>query len=86
MHYYQDRVTRSIYSARQLVEMTQSRQISPRELLARFAELSEAKRRLLEETEVAAAERRRGRPPGRSPKPPAGRPRFSFPGFPRGAE
>jgi hypothetical protein len=58
MHYYQDRVTRSIYSDRELVKMAQSREITPGELLVRFEELPEHKRRLLEETEAAAAARR----------------------------
>ena len=86
MHYYRDRLTRSIYSDRELVEMTRSAEIGPRELLARYEELPEAKRRVLEEPEVAAAERRRERHLRRSPKPPAGRPRFSLPGFHRGSE
>ena len=59
MRYYQDRVTRAIYSDRELVEMTQAKAITPRELLVRFEELPESKRRLLEETEAAAANRRR---------------------------
>ena len=59
MRYYQDRLTRSIYSGRELVEMTQAKAITPRELVIRFEELPEPKRRLLEETEAEAANRRR---------------------------
>ena len=80
MHYYQDRVTRSIYSDRELVEMARSRELTPGELLVRFEELPEHKRRLLEETEAEAAERRRQHAE-RSLKPAAAWPRFSFPGF-----
>ena len=81
MHYYQDRLTKSIYSERELVGLTRSGEITPRELLARFEELTEQKRRLLEETEAAAAERRRGRFSERSARRAIGRPRFSFPGL-----
>ena len=80
MHYYQDRVTRSIYSDRELVELTQAKAITPGKLLVRFEELPEHKRRLLEETEAEAAERRQ-RHPQRSAKPAAHWPRFSFPGL-----
>jgi hypothetical protein len=80
MHYYQDRVTCSIYSDRELVEMTQAKEITPRELLVRFDELPEHKRRLLEEAEAAAAERRQQHPE-RSLKPATPWRRFSSPGF-----
>jgi hypothetical protein len=80
MQYYQDRVTRSIRSDRELVEMTRSGQITPRELLARFEELPEHKQRLLEETEAEASERR-GQHSERSRKPAPGWPRFYFPGL-----
>ena len=80
MHYYQDRLTRSIYSDRELVELTHAKAITPRELVIRFEELAEHKRRLLEETEAEAAERRQQHPQ-RSAKPAAHWPRVSSPGF-----
>jgi hypothetical protein len=81
MHYYQDRLTRSIYSARELAEIARLAKIHPRELLSRFEELPEHQRRLLEETEAAAAKRRREQPPAPPPRRPAGRPRLHFPGL-----
>ena len=81
MRYYQDRFTGSIYSSRELIGMARSGEITPRELLARFEELPEHKRRLLEETETEAAERRREQHTERSRKPAAAWRRFSFPGF-----
>ena len=81
MHYYQDRLTRSIYSARELAELAKAGGLSPRELLTRFEELPEHQRRLLEETEALAARRRRGHQPARRPKRPAGWLRHYLPGF-----
>ena len=79
MHYYRDRVTRSIYSARELAELAKAGGLTPRELLVHFDELPEQKRRLLEETEAAASRKRQEQHPGRSPKRTAGWPRFYFP-------
>ena len=59
MRYYQDRLTRAIYSDRELAEMTQARAITPREVAIRFEALPEPKQRLLEESEGGAANRRR---------------------------
>jgi hypothetical protein len=58
VRYYQDRLTRSIYSAYELGKMMDRKEITLQELLVRFEELTADKRRLLEETEKAAARAR----------------------------
>lgn len=63
MRYYQDVLTRSIYSAYELGKMVDRREVTPDELLVRFEELSEEKRCLLEETERAAVRTRGGQRP-----------------------
>jgi hypothetical protein len=55
VHYFQDRVTRSIYSGRELGVLVRRGEFDLRDLLLRFEVLPEGKRRLLEETEAEAA-------------------------------
>ncbi len=63
MRYYQDVLTRSIYSDYHLGTMVDRKEISIADLLVRFVELSEEQCRLLEETETTAVRAREGQRP-----------------------
>ena len=63
MRYYQDVLSRSIYSAYELGRMVDRKEITLDELLVRFAEVSDEQRRLLEDTERAAVRTRGGQRP-----------------------
>ena len=61
MRYYQDRLTRSIYSEHELAELMRRQEIALGELLIRFDELPERQRCLLEEVEAVAGRASRDR-------------------------